>query len=402
MREFSYVVKDEAGLRREGTRKAVSQHDVLMWARDNNFIPLTVEELGRAKKRKRRKINLHVSSNDLANFCWQLATMMRGGISITEAMETLADDMKNVKFARIIRKIGDGIKAGQPLSECIAERPDVFDKLFVGMVLAGESSGSMPVVLHRLAEYYDKRDRLIKKVKGAMAYPIFVIGFIFVIVTAMAVFIIPQFRTIFDDIGGKLPAFTEAFLGIYDLMMHNALWVIIVLTITIASLMWYCRTKKGHEKLGRFTLSLPLFGQIILEAFIALFCRTTSTLLSAGVSVLDSFDILGAMSKNDVIKHSIFVTKENVVKGSSIFFSMTVAKLFPNLVIKMVRVGEKTGSLPEVLERTAEYYERKVEATIETMTKMLEPILIVTVGGIVLVVVIALYLPIFYLSDIQG
>jgi len=402
MNEYKYVVKDKSGLRREGTRKAVCQHDILMWARDNDFIPIIVEELGLTKKKTPFRRHSRVGSADIANFCWQLATMMKGGISITEALDTIADDMKNVKFSIIIRKMSEGIKGGESFSDRIAAFPDTFDKLFYGMVLAGESSGSMPTVLHRLANYYDNRDKLIRKVKGAMAYPLFVIGFIFVIVTVMAVFIIPRFRTIFNSIGGKLPAFTEAFLGIYDLIMHNAAYFLLIIAAGIATLVWYCRTVKGHERLGRFTLSLPLFGQIILQAFVAMFCRTTSSLLSAGVSVLNSLDILGEMSKNDVVKHAIFVTKDGIIKGSSISFSLAAAKLFPNLLLKMVRVGEQSGSLPEVLERTAEYYERRVEDSINTMTKMLEPILVISVGAIVLVTIVALYLPIFYLSDIKG
>ena len=400
MKEFRYIVRDESGLRHEGTRAAVCQHDVLTWARDNNFIPITVEESGSTKRKKRRRKHARVSSGNIANFCWQLATMMEGGISITESLETIADDMENVKFSRIISNLGTKIKAGEALSDGIAEIPEVFDKLFHGMVLAGESSGSMPMALRRLADYYDNRDKLIRKVRGAMAYPMFVIGFIFVIIVVMAVFIIPQFRTIFDSIHGDMPAFTEMFLAVYDAIMSNMVFILPVSLVTVVALVGYCRTRKGHERLGRFTLSLPLLGKIILQAFMALFCRTVSTLLDAGVSVLEAFDILGAMSKNDVIKHAVFVAKENVVKGSSISFSLGVAKLFPNLVLKMTRVGEQAGSLPDVLDRTADYYERKVEAMIDTMTKMLEPMLIITVGAIVLVVVIAMYLPVFYISDV--
>jgi len=402
MNEYRYVVKDKSGIRREGTRKAVCQHDVLVWARDNDFVPITVEQVNLKKRKGIFRKHGRVGSADIANFCWQLATMMKGGISITEALTTIADDMKNVKFSGIIRQIGEGIKGGESFSDRIAAFPETFDKLFYGMVLAGESSGSMPMVLHRLANYYDNRDKLIRKVRGAMAYPVFVVGFIFVIVTVMAVFIIPRFRDIFDTIGGRLPAFTEAFLGVYDFMMKYAVYNLMILAAGIVTLVWYCRTVKGHYNLSRFTLSLPLFGQIILQAFVALFCRTTSALLSAGVSVLNSLDILGAMSRNDVIKHALFSTKDSVIKGSSISFSLTAAKLFPNLLLKMVRVGEQSGSLPDVLERTAEYYERRVEDAISTMTKMLEPILIITVGAIVLVTVIALYLPIFYLSDVKA
>lgn len=402
MKEFRYVVRDESGLRHEGTRNAVCQHDVLMWARDNGYVPISVDEAGGVQRKQRRKISIRVTTSDISNFCWQLATMMEGGISITESLDTIVDDMTNARFARVIIGISNGIKGGDALSDCIAEHPDVFDKLFHGLVLAGESSGSMPVVLRRLAEYYEKRDRLIKKVRGALAYPIFVIGFIFVILIIMATFVIPRFRGIFESIGGNMPAFTENFLKVYDFLMDTAVYSVPGLIVLSLVLVGYCKTKTGHEKLGRFTLSLPLFGKIILQAFIALFCRTAAVLLSAGVSVLDCFDVIGATSRNDIIRHSVFIAKENIVKGSSISFSLAAAKLFPNLVIKMTKVGEQTGSLPDVLEKTADYYERKVEATLEMMTKLLEPLLIVVVGAIVLVVVFALYLPIFYLSDVQG
>jgi len=268
------------------------------------------------------------------------------------------------------------------------------------MILAGESSGSMSLVLRRLAEYFDSRDKLVRKVRGAMAYPIFVGVFIFVIVTVMALFVIPQFRGLFDSIKGKMPAFTEAYLSVYDGLMNNMVFILPSLVITISFLIWYGRTATGHEKFSRLILSTPLLGKIILHSFMSLFCRTISTLLSAGVSVLDCFDIMGTMSKNDVIRHAIFVAKENVVKGSSISFSLATTRIFPNLVMKMVRVGEQAGSLPEVLGRTADYYQRRVESMTETLTKLLEPLLIIIVGSIVLVTVVALYLPVFTISDV--
>lgn len=402
MKEFSYILRDESGQRHEGVRRAVCQHDVLMWARDNGFVPISVEEVGAGAKKKRRMArgSGRVKSAHIANFCWQMATMMEGGISIIETLDTIADDMENVRFSKIISKIAEKIRAGESLSDGIGEFPETFDTLFHGMILAGETSGSMPMVLRRLADYFDNRDKLIRKVRGALAYPIFVVGFMFVIITIMAVVIIPQFTAIFDDIRGDMPKFTEIFLLVYGIMMSNALYIIVGGGVVFMLLTAYCRTKKGHERLGKFTLSLPLFGKLLLQAFMALFCRTMSALMSAGVSVLDSFDILGRMSKNDVIKHAVFTAKENIVKGSSISFSMAVARIFPKLVLKMVSVGEQSGTLPEVLERTADYYERKVDEIIDLMTKLLEPILIISVGGIVLVVVIAMYLPIFSISNV--
>ena len=401
MREYKYVVKDESGKKLEGIRKADCQQDVLAWARDNYYVPISIDEAVRSTQKKRRSSAFKASTTDIANFCWQLATMMEGGISITESLDTIADDIGKPNFSRIIFRISDGIKSGESFSKGLAEFPGTFDNLFQGMIFAGETSGSMPMVLRRLADYYENRDKIIKKVRGAMIYPVFVVGFIFVIVTVMAVFIIPRFRTVFDTIGGELPAFTEAFLGVYDFMMTGAIFYVPAITALVVILVLYCKTKKGHEKLGRFTLSLPLFGKIILLAFVALFCRTISAMLSAGVSVLDSLEIMGSMSKNDTLKNAILVAKENITSGSSITSSLAATKVFPKLILKMVKVGEQTGALPEVLDKTADYYQRKVEDRIDNLIKMLEPFLIIVVGGIVLVVILALYLPIFTMSDVN-
>ena len=159
MKEFKYIVRDESGLRHEGTRKAVCQHDVLMWARDNGYIPISVDEVGLIRKKKRRRAGFKASTADIGNFCWQLATMMEGGISITESLDTISDDMDKPKFSRIIRRMSEGIKGGESLSDCLAQHPATFDTLFHGMILAGESSGSMPMVLRKLATYYENRDK---------------------------------------------------------------------------------------------------------------------------------------------------------------------------------------------------------------------------------------------------
>jgi type IV pilus assembly protein PilC len=209
-------------------------------------------------------------------------------------------------------------------------------------------------------------------------------------------FIIPRFKLIFDQLGGKLPAFTQGFMNVYDAIRHNAVYIIGTFAVLIISIVLvYTKTQKGHYLFSRIFLAFPLIGKVISQAFVATFCRTMSALLASGVSVLEVFNILSTMSNNDVIKTAVVQTKEHLVAGSNISLSMVTAGFFPNMVVKMVQIGEESGSLPAMLDRTADYYERKVDSTVTTLLNLLEPIMIVTVGAIVLVVVIALYLPIF-------
>jgi len=208
-------------------------------------------------------------------------------------------------------------------------------------------------------------------------------------------FIIPRFRMIFDQFGGQLPAFTRAFMGFYDFVRFNLIYIVGSAFLIGFAATFISKTPKGHYFYSKMALRIPLFGKILSQAFIAMFCKTMSTLLAAGVSVLEVFDILATMTKNDIIKDAIVRSREHIVQGSNVSLGLATAGFLPNMVVKMIQVGEESGSLPQVLERTSDYYERKVDATISTVLGLLEPIMIVTVGGIVLVVILALYLPIF-------
>jgi len=256
--------------------------------------------------------------------------------------------------------------------------------------------------LTKLAQYFDSRDRLAKKIKGATAYPIFVMCFITLIIIFIMAFIVPRFKTIFDSLGGELPAFTRAFMAFYDILRYNIIYIIGFVFALIIFAVVFNKTKKGHYYFSKIVLRLPLLGKVFNQAFVATFCNTMSTLLCAGVSVLEVFEVLSGMTGNDIIKSAITQTRKSVVEGSSISLSMSTTGFFPNMVVKMIQVGEESGSLPRVLEKTSEHYERKVDSTVTTLTSLLEPIMIVSVGAVVSVVVIALYLPIFSMSDVAG
>ena len=400
MKGYQYIARDLSGQRKEGLRQAVSSNDVLSYLREQGFTPIAINEISDgAKKTQQAVCRKRIKSSDLAALCWQLTTMAEGGIPITTALETIAEDIENLQLREILQQLLEKMEKGETLSDSISEYPKVFNRLACAMILAGETGGTLPTSLRRLAEYFDSRDKLGKKVKGAMAYPAFVFIVITLIVVFIMAFIIPRFRIIFDQLGGELPAFTQGFMNFYDAIRHNLVYIIGTLSsLIIFSVLTYRRTQKGHYLFSRIFLALPLLGKVFKQAFIATFCRTMSTLLAAGVSVLEVLDILSEMPTNDIIKSAIMRTREHIVEGCNISMSMATSGFFPGMLVKMVQVGEESGSLPKILDRTAYYYEQKVDSMITTLTALLEPIMIVTVGAIVLVVILALYLPIFSLG----
>jgi type IV pilus assembly protein PilC len=401
MKSYEYVARDLAGAQKKGIAQAANSNDVLNQLREQGLTPISIKEVTKkvtpkAHPKARRK---SIKSADLAALCWQLSTMLEGGIPITTALDIISEDTDNAQLQGILKQISEKVRKGKPVSECVSEYPKVFNRLACALILAGETGGNLAKSIGKLAEYFDNRDKLAKKVKSAMAYPIFVLSFIIIIVIFIMAFIVPRFRKIFDQIGGTLPAFTRGFMAFYDMLRYNILYIIgfVILTIVLAKL--FSKTPKGHYLFSKFSLSMPLFGKILSQAFVATFCRTTSTLLASGVSVLEAFSILTGMTDNDIIRSAISRTRENIVGGSNISLSMSSAGFFPNMVIKMIQVGEESGSMPEVLEKTSEHYERKVDTTVTTLLSLLEPIMIISVGAVVSVVVIALYLPIFTMSD---
>ena len=403
MKSYKYVARDSKGTQKRGLTQAASSTDVLSHLQEQGYTPISVDEISTgSSKRQRTSYGKHIKSAELSALCWQLTNMFEGGIPVTVALDMIAEDTDNSYLQQILEQISGKVKKGQSFSDGIAEFPKVFNKLSYALVLAGETGGNMGDAMRKLAEYFDNRDKLAKKLKGATAYPIFVLSFIVLIVIFIMAFIVPRFRSIFDQLGGKLPAFTRGFMAFYDILHHNILYIIGFVFVLIITGVLFFRTKKGHYYFSRVVLRVPLLGNVFNQGFVAMFCRTMSTLLSAGVTVLEVFDVLSGMTGNDIMKSAIVRTRENIVEGSNISLAMAATSFFPNMVIKMIQVGEESGSLPTILQRTSEHYERKVDSTITTLTNMLEPIMIISVGAVVAVVVIALYLPIFTMSDIPA
>jgi type IV pilus assembly protein PilC len=402
MQTFEFIAWDTFGNRHAGVKQAGNEDDVIASLREQNLTPVSIRTVVSMETPKTQTIRYkRVKSQDLAAFCWQLSTMLEGGLGITTAIETVATEMDNRYFEACLLHISAMLETGMPLCECVKEYPKVFNTLSCAMIHAGERGGSLSQSLQRLAVYYENRDKLGRKVKGAMAYPIFVVVFIVLIVIALMTFIIPRFQTMFDMMHGKLPAFTMGFMAVYHGITSNALYIVVGLAAAVISMAMYGKTKSGHHRLGRIALAIPLFGKIKQQAFVAMFCKTLATLMASGVSVLDAFDILINMTTNEALRGGIRQTRERLTEGSSISVSMAASRFFPDVAVKMVQIGEQSGSLSSVLDKTSEYYERKVDAMISTLLGLMEPILIISVGSIVLMVILAMYLPIFSMSANQ-
>ena len=403
MKDYKYVAIEAAGQRRRGVTRAESHHDVIERLRSENLTPILVEEAlyRRAPAKPHWWGWRAITSADLAGLCWQMGAMLEGGVPILLALEVIADDTENVRMRRMIRQIKDRLSRGIPLAEAVAEFPKVFNKLACAIILAGETSGTLDLAMRRLAQYYDDRDKLIRKIRGAMAYPVFVAVFVIAITVIIMTFIVPRFEFMFRQFGNRLPAFTVGFFKVYHVIQANLAFILVGLVAAAVGLVLLCRTAPGHAAMSRFLLKVPMFGTLIGLGFLAMFCKVFSTLLSSGVPLLGVFDILADMTNNDVIKAAVLQTKRNVMGGAGIAISMAHAGFFPNLIVKMTQVGEESGSLPEILQKTGGHYERRVGSLIEAMTSLVQPLLIIVMGAIVAVIVIALYLPIFSLTDIR-
>ncbi|MHC4525776.1 MAG: type II secretion system F family protein [Planctomycetota bacterium] len=399
MKTFEYVAWDHSGNCKEGTRQTSSQDELLAYLRSQELTPAVINEIYSGQQEKKTEIRFRkVKSVDLATFCWQLSTMLSGGLSITSAIQTIADEIANPYFEHVLKSMADKIEKGMSFTDSVRQYPKVFSKLCCAIIMAGETGGSLVKALERLAEHYENRDKLIRKVRGAMAYPAFVVGFIVLIVIVLMTLIIPRFSLMFEEFNGELPAFTRGFMAVYDAIKHNIFYILIISAGLFVAAVVYGKTKKGHEKYCQLALSTPVFGKIILMAFVAMFCKTLGTLIGAGVSLLDAFNILAGMTNNDLLRRGVLETREKMVEGKNISKSMEEVGFFPGVAIKMAQIGENSGSLSTVMEKTSEYYEKKVDGLVSMMLGMLEPVLIITVGGIVLVVILAMYLPIFSMS----
>lgn len=335
---------------------------------------------------------------EMAAFCRQMATMLKAGLSLMDSLETIADETENPVFKSALVEIVRDIEAGSKLSAALGKHPHIFQQLMVSMVEAGEVSGSLDTILEQLGQFFKRRDKLLKQIKAATSYPKFVGGFFVLIVAGIFAFLIPQFEKVFEKFGADLPALTKTLI-FFSNMITKLWWVVIpiVVGVVIAFIYWQ-RTPQGAESWDRIMMKAPLFGPLLLKSGVSRFTMTLSTLIKNGITLDQSLEIVSRTLGNIVLEQAIMDARQKLIQGYSLHQAISECGLFPGLMVKMIKVGEDSGSLPDMLADVTEYYEDEVQSSVQGLTSLIEPTLIVGLGGVVLVVILGIYLPIFNLS----
>lgn len=400
---FKYKGKNRAGNLIEGERVARTPQEVISALEKESIQVLNVEKkqiqmripfVG-AGGFQRKKVTLR----ELSVFNRQLSVMFNAGLPITQGLGILATQQKNKFFQDVLSEVRKDVEAGSNFSNALRKHPKVFNELYCSMIQAGEASGSLDTILLRLSQYIENMTKLTAKVKSAMAYPIAVLIMAVVITAVILWKVVPIFKGMFDQLGAGLPVPTQIIMDISEFLQSNFFFVVIGIGVLIFAFRSYNATFGGRRVIDRIKLKLWIFGPLLLKLGVARVTRTLSTLLNAGVEIIEGITITAKTSGNAIIEDSVLKSRSAVQEGKPLWEAWEEAKIFPFMVTQMVSVGEQTGSLSTMLGKIADFYDEEVETAVSALIAVMEPILILILGGLVGSVIIAMYLPMF---DIIG
>jgi type IV pilus assembly protein PilC len=395
---YTYKVRDRGGKVLEGALEADNAQLVVAKLREMGYVPIDIQQ--KQAKSLSKDVSIPGLSNrvklkDVAVFSRQFATMINSGLSLLRALNILAEQTESKTLADIANQVRIDVEKGASLSAAMARHPKAFSRLYVAMVKAGETGGVLDSVLLRLASTIEKQVELRRKVKSAMTYPLVVAVLVLLIVTAMLLFIIPMFKGLYDQLGGKLPKPTQMLIDVSSIVRH--FWFIIfgVEVGAVVGFRKWISTDEGRKKWDVIKLRVPVFGTLVRKTALARFSRTLSALVRSGVPILESLDIVSDTCGNYVVSKAVLDTQSAVKQGEPLARRLEQHDVMPPMVVQMMAVGEETGALDEMLDKIADFYDQEVEATVEALTSLIEPLLIVVMGGAVGGMVISLYLPMF-------
>jgi type IV pilus assembly protein PilC len=400
MREtYAYRARDVSGHLLTGTLTADSEQLVLSRLREMGYVPLQV---GVQRAGVRREINLvnRVKLKDLAVFSRQLATMVSAGLPILRALSILEMQTESKILARTVGEVRVDVEQGSSLSAALTKHPKAFNTLYVSMVRSGEAAGVLESVLVRLADNLEREVSLRHRIRSAMTYPIVVLGFVILILMAMLLFIVPQFKSIYSTLGGTLPVPTKILLAVSDVVRHKFFIVAGVVAMLVFAFRRFKKTDRGRDLWDRFKLRIPIFGSLFQKSALARFARVLGVLNRSGLPILQSLDVVAETVNHSSMGKAINDVKEAVKQGESLARPLSKHPIFPPMVVQMLAVGEETGALDTMLEKVAAFYDDEVTATVDSLTSIIEPVMIVLVGGAVGLSVIALYLPMFNIINL--
>jgi len=402
MPTFAYTVKDSAGATRKGTSDAESEQILRKRLSEQNFDILEIKQT-KTKKKPGTGIG-RVKTEELTMFCRQFSTMIDAGVSLVRCLSVLQEQMANKKFRRILQEIQAEVEAGQSLSKALSRFPSVFDRLFLGLVNAGEVGGVLEESMQRLSTFLEANEALKRKVKSAMTYPVIVVLVAVTIVLLLVTFILPKFMDLFKEMGvGALPAPTRILMAFSHFLTSK--WYIMIALVVgfVVVFRQFVKTQVGRRAYDRFKLKVPVFGKLNHKIALARFARTLSTLLASGVPILSAMETVAGTVSNEIVSDAILTARARIREGDRIGDPLQKSKLFPPMVVQMIGIGEEAGSLDPMLAKVADFYEAEVDAAVESLTSAIEPVLIVFLGLAVGFIVLSIFMPLTaIISSLSG
>ncbi|MBW2351931.1 MAG: type II secretion system F family protein [Deltaproteobacteria bacterium] len=343
-----------------------------------------------------------VTKKDIVIFTRQFSTMIDAGLPLVQGLTILADQTENKTFKRILREVVKDVEGGSSLAEALKKHPQVFDSLFVNLVAAGEVGGILDIILQRLAGYIEKLEKLKSRIKGAMTYPMVVVSIAILVIAVIMIFVIPVFQEMFASFGKALPVPTQIVVAMSEFTKNNILYIVGAFALIVFLFKKYRGTRSGRKATDTLALKLPIVGPLLKKVAVARFSRTLGTMITSGVPIITALEIVAKTSGNVVLEEVILEVRSSIAEGQPIAEPLSENDIFPNMVVQMIAVGEATGALDTMLQKIADFYDDEVDTAVEAMTSMLEPLLMVFLGGSIGGLVIAMYLPIFGMAAAMG
>ncbi|MET0591241.1 MAG: type II secretion system F family protein [Polyangiaceae bacterium] len=397
MADFVWEARSRTGELRKGVMEADNQAAVETRLRQQQLNPVKVRKRGQFAN---LQFGSGVGPKELVVFTRQFATMIDAGLPLVQCLDILANQQENRIFQAALRDIKAHVEEGATFSDALRRHPKIFDDLYANLVQAGEVGGILDTILNRLAIYIEKNVKLVRQVRGALVYPLTVFVIAIGVMTVMLTFVIPAFENMFKDFGSKddLPKLTKLMVAFSHGFVSYLPLIALVAAGTVFGFSYMYKTPAGKRAVHKILLEIPIIGPVMRKIAVARFTRTLGTLLQSGVPILDALDIVAKTAGNVVVSEGIMYARQRISEGRNMAEPLTESKVFPSMVVQMIAVGEQTGALDSMLNKIADFYEDEVDVAVASLTSMLEPIMMVGIGGMVGVVLISMYLPIFDLA----
>jgi type IV pilus assembly protein PilC len=394
---WSWEGKTRSGETRKGEMEASDESAVMNRLRSMQLQNLKVKKRSMALNFKLPGVG-GISNKDLVIFTRQFATMIDAGLPLVQCLDILGGQLDNLAFREVLTKVKQKVESGSTLADSLADHPKVFDTLFVQLVAAGEIGGILDTILQRLAVYIEKNEKLKAKVKSALTYPVVVLCVAAGVTVVLLLFVTPTFEKMFKDFGGSMPAPTQ-FVIDFSKWLQAYWWMIVVgVVAVVTAFKQYLRWPPGREQWDAFAIRTPIFGPLIRKVAVARFTRTLGTMISSGVPILEGLEVVAKTAGNKTVEKAIRYTKEKIAEGRTIVQPLAETKVFPSMVVQMIGVGEATGAMDQMLTKIADFYDDEVDSAVAALTSLIEPIMMVFLGGVVGGFLVAMYLPIFSIA----